>query len=262
MAAEESRSEMVTAEVTLGGADWRIQTKVSVPAGPMQPVELLPVIQSFTDGVVSSAQQAVKRAGIEVSCKKGCGACCRHLVPISQIEAQRLRELVDAMPESRKTELLRRFQAAREKLERAGLLDRLRHPERDTEQIRKADRVVTQVGEALYAEYFRLRIPCPFLEEESCSIYEDRPVTCRQYLVTSPAENCAQPLAEIKSVELPLRPLEGLLRFANAPDAPPAWVPLILALEWADAHPLAPPSRPGPELLREFFGCLTHKEPI
>lgn len=261
MTANESRSETVSAEVTLGGADWKIRTKVSVPAGPMQPVELLPLIQSFTDGVVSSAQQAVQQAGHRVSCKMGCGACCRHLVPISQLEAQHLRDLVDAMPESRRTELLRRFQEAREKLDRAGLLDRLRHPERDTEQVCKTDQVVTQVCEALYADYFRLRIACPFLEEESCSIYEDRPVTCRQYLVTSPAENCAQPSAEIHSVELPLRPLEGLLRFGGSPGAPPAWVPLILALEWAHAHPLAQPSRPGPELLREFFGRLIEREP-
>ena len=35
-------------------------------------------------------------------------------------------------------------------------------------------------------EYFQLGIPCPFLEEESCSIYHDRPITCREYLVTSP----------------------------------------------------------------------------
>ena len=29
--------------------------------------------------------------------------------------------------------------------------------------------------------------------------------------------------------------------------------PLILALEWAEAHPEEPPARPGPELLRELI---------
>ncbi len=36
------------------------------------------------------------------------------------------------------------------------------------------------------------------------------------------------------------------------------WVPLVLALEWAEAHPEGPP-RPGPGLLREFFEQLTNK---
>jgi hypothetical protein len=33
-------------------------------------------------------------------------------------------------------------------------------------------------------------------------------------------------------------------------------VALILAPEWADAHPNEAPPRPGPELLREFLGHL------
>ena len=37
---------------------------------------------------------------------------------------------------------------------------------------------------------------CPFLEEESCSIHPDRPLVCREYLVTSPAELCAGPTQE------------------------------------------------------------------
>jgi hypothetical protein len=38
------------------------------------------------------------------------------------------------------------------------------------------------------------------------------------------------------------------------------WVPLILAPEWADAHPDQTPPRPGPELLKELFEHLTGKE--
>ena len=35
------------------------------------------------------------------------------------------------------------------------------------------------------------------------------------------------------------------------------WVPLILAPEWAEAHPDEPPPQPGPELLRELLGHLS-----
>jgi hypothetical protein len=37
-------------------------------------------------------------------------------------------------------------------------------------------------------------------------------------------------------------------------------VPLILAVEWAEAHPNDPPPRRGPELLRELLDRLTGKE--
>jgi Fe-S-cluster containining protein len=33
---------------------------------------------------------------------------------------------------------------------------------------------------------------CPFLENDSCSIYLDRPIRCREFLVTSDARYCAQ----------------------------------------------------------------------
>ena len=39
-------------------------------------------------------------------------------------------------------------------------------------------------------------VPCPFLEDESCSIHPERPLVCREYLVTSPAALCAGPTQE------------------------------------------------------------------
>jgi hypothetical protein len=40
-----------------------------------------------------------------------------------------------------------------------------------------------------------------------------------------------------------------------------ALVPLILALDWAKAHPDETALRPGPDLLREFFDHVTGKRP-
>jgi hypothetical protein len=53
--------------------------------------------------------------------------------------------------------------------------------------------------------YFEPAIACPFLEDESCSIHPDRPLACREYLVSSPASACAHPSPEsIERVDLPL----------------------------------------------------------
>ncbi|HSK29158.1 MAG TPA: methyltransferase, partial [Candidatus Limnocylindria bacterium] len=80
--------------------------------------------------------------------------------------------------------------------------------------------------------------------------------------MTSPAENCAKPdqkSVEIDLVNVPIKIWPALARLDKT--LPPSrfirWVPLILAPEWADAHPIEPAERPGPEWLRELFDNLT-----
>jgi hypothetical protein len=60
-------------------------------------------------------------------------------------------------------------------------------------------------------------------------------------------------------VKMPMKVWTALARFDPVPAAarPIRWVPLILAPDWADAHPDEPPARPGPEVLRQFFEYIT-----
>lgn len=248
-----SPASSVAAEVELSAGPWRLQLKTTIPTGPTRLRQMLPLVQSLADAVVDGAVKAVEAQGHKVSCQKGCGACCRQLVPISEEEARRIRDLVNDLPEPRRSEVRARFAAARRQLEQAGLVTELLASEQWT------DESFVRLG----MSYFQQGIPCPFLEEESCSIYADRPITCREYLVTSPAANCRQPSPEtVHRVPLPLRVCTVLAR--PAPEPPPGRfllpVPLILAPEWADTHPDEPPPRPGPELLQELLGRLAENE--
>ena len=76
--------ETLTADLTLAGGGWQLRAKVTVPAGPTRLRVLLPLVRSLTDHAVGVAVKAAEEQGHQVSCKKGCGACCRQLVPISQ----------------------------------------------------------------------------------------------------------------------------------------------------------------------------------
>jgi hypothetical protein len=121
------------------------------------------------------------------------------------------------------------------------------------------------VGESrrIGMEYFRLGIACPFLEDESCSIHADRPVACREYLVTSPAEHCSRPTPEtVKAVRLPLKVWTSVARMDEPPPEARSicWVPLILAPEWAEAHPDESIPRPGPELVHRLAENLARRE--
>jgi Fe-S-cluster containining protein len=111
--------------------------------------------------------------------------------------------------------------------------------------------------------YFAQGIPCPFLEEGSCSIYADRPLVCREYLVTSPAANCAQLIpGTVRCVPLPFQPSIAFQRLQDGPQAERSvrWVPLILAPEWAEAHPEEPAARPGPVWMNALVEKIVRKE--
>lgn len=241
--------EYVAGTAQLAVAGHRLEIKMDVPTGPTRPRHLLPLFQSVTQAVVQVAVSMVESEGESISCAKGCGACCRQLVPISAIEARRIGELVDAMPDPRRAEIRARFEAARAALGAAGLLDRLRDPS-----------TIRQTGTELGFEYFSAHIACPFLEDESCSIHADRPLTCREYLVTSRPEHCAAPSADtVRCVEIPVEVSSIIMRWEKPdPTRNPIWMPLVLALEWAEAnaHDATPP-RAGPELVREFFQRLS-----
>jgi len=248
----QTKEQMITVNVKLASSEWQLETTMSVPKGPIVLKEMLPLVQSFADAVVGSATKTAEQRGEKISCKKGCGACCRQPVPISETEAHLIRDLVERLPHSRQTEIRDRFAQAHQRLAEAGLLEKLLHPE----SWYKGE------GWAVAMSYFRLGIPCPFLENEACSIHPDRPLKCREYLVTSPAENCRRPTADnINMVALPFQMWVAIARLdsASAGERRIPWVPLVLALEWAELHTETAEPRPGQEILKQFFELLSSK---
>src|SRR5204863_4694263 len=88
-----------TARVRLGFGDRPVDMVVRLPTGPAEPGDFLPVYQGLTNLVVDIAVENAARHGETISCAKGCGACCRQPVPISETEARAIARLVDEMPE-------------------------------------------------------------------------------------------------------------------------------------------------------------------
>lgn len=239
-----------TADLTIAGKVLRLE--MPIPSGPTRLIDMLPFFRYLTDSFVELAEENARAGGATVSCKKGCGACCRQLVPISEIEARQLKELVEEMPEPRKSEIRARFERARELLREAGLLESLLEPNRIGEE------AIVPLG----LDYFRSGIACPFLEDESCSIHAERPLACREYLVVSPAEHCAQPTAEsIRPVKLVVHTAKAVRGMSAAWNRHGVrWLPLILALDWAETHPDTSPSRPGTEWVREALARITGRQ--
>ncbi len=240
-------SEKAELRFRLDLGERTIEASVFVPVAPVRVVELLPLMFAFTDALVAAATDQSEAAGKKVSCRAGCGACCRQLVPISHSEARHLAEGIEQMPPDRRQHVKERFRQAVEELDRHGILTRVRDSSRP---MPREERV------KLGLDYFALGIPCPFLEQESCSIHPMRPAACREYLVTSPAENCSQPTAEnIEMVQIALKPSRTLARFDDGVRSD-AWqpIPLVQALEWVAEHASEPqPELPGRQMFENFL---------
>jgi hypothetical protein len=104
--------------------------------------------------------------------------------------------------------------------------------------------------------YFRTGVPCPFLEDESCSIYPDRPLVCREYVVTSPPALCAT-LGEGKVQRVLVQlSLWIILSRAASDDGRLEWMPLIDALDYAASRPRPAPRRQGPQYVEAVLKLL------
>jgi hypothetical protein len=80
------------------------------------------------------------------------------------------------MPQPRRDEIRRRFAAALARLNESEVLSRDCADPDEYPRFRWP-RLPQQ---RLAAAWFSLQIACPFLEDESCGIYQDRPLVCRE----------------------------------------------------------------------------------
>jgi Fe-S-cluster containining protein len=231
--------------------------EMTVPAVPVKPHRMLPILQQMTSSLVDASVTAVESQGKQISCKAGCGACCRQPVPISEIEVYQIAELVEAMPEPRRSIIKQRFADGVAHFKKVGWFDKM------NEQYEggKKKESETAVREAIdvVMEYFYEGVPCPFLENESCSIHPNRPIACREYLVTSPAEHCAKPTAQtVRVVDLiikPSRTVRELGRTGRMKDY--GLLTLIRALELAELVPETFEEKTGERWMADFFSNLT-----
>jgi Fe-S-cluster containining protein len=196
---------------------------------------VLPLARKLADAVSRASAHDAESRGEQVRCGPRCASCCRPVIPVAPMEAVALARLVKSMPPKRREAIKRRFDAGLRRLEEVGLIE---HGVRGRSALRAEREGTMSAWEVASLRYFRAGIPCPFLENESCGIYADRPVVCREYLVTSAPEHCSDPTSpEVATVARPIYMNEVLSDVASeVADVPPRSIPLILALEWTEAH--------------------------
>jgi len=219
-------------DIALNTPAGRLTTALDVPTGFVPIAAIVPVTRKLGEEALQLEESRARELGHTISCRMGCAACCRMLVPVSPPEAFALRDYMAQLPTERQTVISTRLAEAKALLIRHGLWSKLLAVAESSTPL--SDEELEPINRAYYA----LRLPCPFLEHEMCSIYEARPAACRELLVTSPAELCQDIVGNaVVPLPVPLRigTVLGLV-WGTMTESSPKLIPLPLALEWADQH--------------------------
>ena len=119
------------------------------------PNELPGLAFSWNEEIQREIDKALASGDAVISCRKGCAHCCYLEVDVSHEEALMLRELLD-----------QGLNIDKDRLTKQALV-------KDWKKLDHKDR------------------KCVFLDtDNSCSIHEFRPGSCRNHLVVSPPEDC------------------------------------------------------------------------
>ncbi len=241
-------------KVTLAGRPLEMQ--MTVPVDPVKPHRMLPVFQQMTNSFVGISVEAAEKDGRKVSCAAGCGACCRQPVPLSELEVYHLAEVVNEMPEPRRSEVRDRFARGNAHFASIGWYEKVQDCRKLAEDGRTEEAARTLEG--LVLDYFSDGIACPFLEDELCSIHEVRPLACREYLVSSPPANCSQPNAtSVNRIPIALYPSKTLINVGTTGAfAHLGLLPMIRALDLADKTPEHFVEKTGERWVADFFGMM------
>jgi Fe-S-cluster containining protein len=161
----------------------------------MEAEELFQSYERHVAAVDAEFRRVFARFAERMQCRRGCSQCCSQMFSISLLEAAYISRAVKAMPESERARLR---EAARSYVARAKELT-------GHGQESEAEETITpRPG---------LRLPCPALRGDACSIYHARPIICRKWGI--PIFNPKRPL-ELQACELNFRPgeevdVEGLI---------------------------------------------------
>lgn len=226
----QSSTERLNLTITTTSGD--LQARIDVPNGFIPITKIVPMMRSLGDQAQELEIANTLQAGKTISCQKGCAACCRPMIPVSPPEAFALVEAIKDLPQDHQNRIKHNLAQTKERLQKAGLLSALedladsphQHSDDDLDSLNRA--------------YYALRLPCIFLENEICSIYQHRPAGCRGHFVTTPPEWC-QDMGKnpIEELHIPLRAGTVLsLLWADLTGGPIRLMPLPLAIEWGELH--------------------------
>jgi len=223
-----SDAETISFELDIFGEPASFDIRIAQKQARLS--DIIPLARMLSTKLTDTVLDRLHRNGEFSPCCKGCSACCNYLIPLSVPEAFRLREEVLAMPAEQGRALL---QSCLDTAKR--ILDK-KPKEFDINELAGAESQIqiSQLGKW----YAGLKLACPFLSDSLCTSYENRPVACREYIVTGSPLLCEVELTdESQIVQMPVSVLDCLGQLtADLEQSNIEAVMLPLALPWAQEN--------------------------
>ena len=160
--------EIITAEIAV--KDCLAKLAVIVPLLRMLSVKINQAIH----------RQAIDN-GLSIPCHKGCASCCYFLIPLSVPEALCLVGEIMLMPLAQYENLKRHWDRIGDQM-REQLPKNLSPPYTNDISCSQLKKISNW--------YTLQKQPCSFLQKNVCTIYRQRPLVCRDFLVTGSSLQC------------------------------------------------------------------------
>ncbi len=204
--------------------------RIGVSQGQAGLADIVPLARALSTKLALAVLNRLSKDGKFVPCHKGCSACCSYLIPLSVPEVFRLRqELLAMSPDQREVALKACLGTAK------VILNNLPENIEVNESIEMNGQIQT---DWLSRWYSGLKQPCPFLSHGLCTIYEQRPIACREHIVTGSAILCEAEWQDgSQVVQMPLSIIDCLGHLtAELEQSAIEAVMLPLAFPWAQEN--------------------------
>ena len=141
-------------------------------------------------GIENNQTVMAESKGEKVSCQKGCHFCCLQFVEAGIQEAEAIVYYLYQNTEAL-NQFIRTYPLWLEQVQTCGdPFTKFVHNWEQTTEGKWIDRKTLVGGLAALYEHTMANIPCPFLKDSVCSIYDVRPFTCAGCFATTPPELC------------------------------------------------------------------------
>jgi Fe-S-cluster containining protein len=183
--------------------------RLHVTNGQVKLSDIVPLARTISGRIADIVIDKHHKDGIEIACRKGCGHCCQsHLVPLAVPEAFRLNEYIHSRHRDLRDAMLRScLLAAQDILVQEP-------PESFTPPISEPVDSRSFLAHAP-TWYVSLGVCCPFLSNNVCTIYENRPLACRDYFVRGGSNACINADPTTGPLKMPMPMVEVLGQLAG-----------------------------------------------
>jgi len=247
-------SSIINLSLDIFGRNVTIGARVANREGTLP--EIVPLARKLADRIVRQTTESLSEQGTPVTCVKGCSACCRYLVPLSVPDVFRItEELLDVSAECGSAILQSSIEAAK-----AIIGSR---PEfGGSGECPSDEEGTSDFMEDVNEWYSGLELDCPLLRDRLCTIYDNRPLACREHIVTGSTDLCRSGEDyESQVVPLPVSILDCLAELVaelEGGEVESVMTPLLLP--WAHNNSeRGQRTWPAPMMVQRFFEMVRHK---